>query len=212
MTQDRISNLLYENSSYLPPRHGKDVARIRSRKEYEALCELARTDSDAFWAERARALLHWFKPWDKVQDTDFNAPRVRWYIGGRLNAAYNCVDRHIITDRRNKAALIWQGEREMEVRAYTYQMLYTDVCRVAAALDALQVKKGDRVALYLPMIPELVVSMLACARIGAVHTNIFTGYADGGVQSRIHDSGAKVVITADAVMRGGEPKPLKKKS
>lgn len=209
MSQDRIKSLLHEERSYLPPRHGKDVARIRSRHEYDALCELARTDNDSFWAERARALLHWFKPWDKVQDTDFNEPRVRWFIGGRLNAAYNCVDRHIISDRRNKAALIWQGEREMEVRAYTYQMLYTDVCRVAAALNALNIKKGDRVALYLPMIPELVVAMLACARIGAVHTNIFTGYADGGVQSRIHDSGAKLVITADAVMRGGEPKPLK---
>jgi len=210
MSQDRIHNLLYEDRRYIPPRHGKDVARIRSRKEYEALCELARSNSDEFWAERARGLLHWFKPWLAVQDTDFNEPRVRWFVGGRLNAAYNCVDRHIITDRRNKAALIWQGEREMEVRAYTYQMLYTDVCRVAAALNALNVKKGDRVALYLPMIPEMVVAMLACARIGAIHTNIFTGYADGGVQSRIQDCAAKVVITADAVMRGGEPKPLKK--
>ncbi len=209
MTQERFNSLLSEDRSYLPPRHGKDVARIRSRKEYDMLCELARTDNDAFWADRARALLHWFKPWDKVQDTDFTVPRVSWFAGARLNASYNCVDRHIITDRRNKAALIWQGEREMEVRAYTYQMLYTDVCRVAAALDSMQIKKGDRVALYLPMIPELVVAMLACARIGAVHTNIFTGYADGGVQSRIQDCEAKMVITADAVMRGGEPKPLK---
>lgn len=209
MTQ-RITSLLHEDRSYIPPRHGKDVARVRSRREYDALYNLAAEDPDSFWAERARTLLHWFKPWDQVQDTDFSEPRVRWFVGGRLNASYNCVDRHIITDRRNKAALIWQGEREMEVRAYTYQMLYTDVCRVAAALDALQIKKGDRVALYMPMIPELVIAMLACARIGAIHTNIFTGYADGGVQSRIQDSEAKVVITADAVMRGGEPKPLKK--
>lgn len=209
MSQDRITHLLHEDRSYIPPRHGKDLARIRSRKEYDALCELAQEDSDAFWAERARGLLHWFKTWDKVQNTDFSVPRVSWFPGARLNAAYNCVDRHIITDRRNKAALIWQGEREMEVRAYTYQMLYTDVCRVACALTNLQIKKGDRVALYLPMIPELVVAMLACARIGAVHTAIFTGYADGGVLGRIQDSGAKVVITADAVMRNGEPKPLK---
>ncbi len=209
MADDKIKSLLSEDRHYAPPRHGKDIARIRSRHEYDALCELARTDNDSFWAERARGLLHWFKPWEKVQNCDFNVPRVEWFTGAHLNASYNCVDRHIITDRRNKAALIWQGEREMEVRCYTYQMLYTDVCRVAAALNALQIKKGDRVALYMPMVPELAVAMLACARIGAVHMNIFTGYADGGVLSRIQDSGARVVITADAVMRGGEPKPLK---
>ncbi len=209
MTQEKITNLLHEDRSYLPPRHGKDLARVRSRKEYEELCTIAREYNDEYWAERARHLLHWFKPFDKVQETDFSVPKVSWFVGGRLNAAYNCVDRHIISDRRNKAALIWQGEREMEVRAYTYQMLYTDVCRVAAALDTLHVQKGDRVALYLPMVPELVIAMLACARIGAIHTAIFTGYADGGVLGRIQDSGAKVVITADCVMRNGEPKPLK---
>ncbi len=209
MTQEKITTLLHEDRSYLPPRHGKDLARVRSRKEYEELCTIAREHNDEFWAERARHLLHWFKPFDKVQETDFSIPKVSWFVGGRLNASYNCVDRHIISDRRNKAALIWQGEREMEVRAYTYQMLYTDVCRVAAAMHNLHIEKGDRVALYLPMVPELVVAMLACARIGAVHTAIFTGYADGGVLGRIQDSGAKVVITADCVMRNGEPKPLK---
>lgn len=209
MTQEKITHLLHEDRSYLPPRHGKDLARVRSRKEYEELCSIAREYNDEYWAERARHLLHWFKPFDKVQETDFSIPKVSWFVGGRLNASYNCVDRHIISDRRNKAALIWQGEREMEVRAYTYQMLYTDVCRVAAALDTLHVEKGDRVALYLPMVPELVIAMLACARIGAIHTAIFTGYADGGVLGRIQDSGAKVVITADCVMRNGEPKPLK---
>lgn len=211
MSHDRFSSLLSEQRRYLPPRHGKDVARIRSTKEYEELCEVARENNDEFWGDRARSLLHWYKPFHTVNNTDFSVPRVSWYEGGRLNAAYNCVDRHIITDRRNKAALIWQGEREMEVRCYTYQMLYTDVCRVASALTALHVRKGDRVALYLPMIPELVVAMLACARIGAIHTNIFTGYAEGGVLNRIRDSGAKIVITADAVMRGGQPKPLKSK-
>lgn len=211
MSHERFSSLLSEKRHYLPPRHGKDVARVRSTKEYETLCKVARENNDEFWGDRARSLLHWYKPFDKVNNTDFTIPRVSWYEGGRLNAAYNCVDRHIITDRRNKAALIWQGEREMEVRCYTYQMLYTDVCRVASALTALHVRKGDRVALYLPMVPELVVAMLACARIGAIHTNIFTGYAEGGVLSRIRDSGAKIVVTADAVMRGGQPKPLKAK-
>lgn len=202
-------NLLYENNRYLPPRHGKDVARVRSQQEYEDLYNFALTDNDKFWERRARSLIHWSRPWEKVNNSDFSVPRVEWFKGARLNAAYNCVDRHIITEHRNKAALIWQGEREMEVRAYTYQMLYNDVCRVAAALDGLGIRKGDRVALYLPMIPELVIAMLACARLGAVHTNIFTGYAEGGVKSRINDSGARVVITADVVMRGGQPKALK---
>ncbi len=209
MSHDKIKSLLDESRSYLPPRHGKDIARIRNKKELDMLCSYAQDESEAFWGERSRSLLHWFTPWDTVTSTDFSVPKVAWFEGGRLNAAYNCVDRHIITDRRNKAALIWQGEGEMEVRCYTYQMLYTDVCRVASALSAMNVKKGDRVALYLPMVPELVVSMLACARIGAIHTAIFTGYADGGVQGRIYDCEAKVVITADCVMRGGEPKPLK---
>lgn len=211
MTQASSKDILYGNNSYLPPRHGKDVARVRSRKEYEELCAIARSDNDEFWGRRARSLLHWYKHWESVNESDFSVPKVSWFKGARLNAAYNCVDRHIITDRRNKAALIWQGEREMEVRAYTYQMLYNDVCRVAAALDAIGIKKGDTVALYLPMVPELVIAMLACARIGAIHINIFTGYAEGGVLSRIQDSRAKVVITADVLMRGGQPKPLKQK-
>lgn len=209
MADTSPNNLLYENNYFLPPRHGKDVARVRSRREYRELCDFADKDNDAFWARRARSLLHWFRTWEKVNDSDFSIPKVEWFKGAKLNAAYNCVDRHIITDRRNKAALIWQGEREMDVRAYTYQMLYNDVCRVAAALDGLGIKKGDRIALYLPMIPELVIAMLACARLGAIHTNIFTGYAEGGVKSRINDSGARIIITADVVMRGGEAKPLK---
>ena len=135
--------------------------------------------------------------------------KYRWFTNAKLNASFNCIDRHIISGRRNKAALIWQGEREMDVRCFTYQMLYTEVCRVAHALNSLHVKKGDRVALYMPMIPELVISMLACARIGAIHTAIFSGYAEGGVRSRIQDSKAKVVITADGVIRAGSVKPLK---
>ena len=116
---------------------------------------------------------------------------------------------HLISGRRNKAALIWQGEKEMDVRCFTYQMLYTEVCRVAHALSSLHINKGDRVALYMPMIPELVIAMLACARIGAIHTAIVSGYAEGGVRSRIQGSKAKVVITADAAIRAGKIKPLK---
>ncbi len=205
----KIHNMLNEQRTYLPPRHGKDIAKIRNKREFDHLRQYAQEDSDAFWAERAASLLHWYKQWDTVDSTDFSIPKVAWFEGGKLNAAFNCVDRHNITEKRTKAALIWQGERDSEVKAYTYQMLYTEICHLASVLNTLGVKKGDRVALYLPMIPELVISMLACARIGAVHTAIFTGYAEGGVQGRIFDCEAKLVITADCVMRNGEPKPLK---
>ncbi len=209
MSQERLTSLLTEQRSYLPPEHGKATAWIQSKEEYEAICKEAAADPEKFWGARASQLLHWFRPWDTVLKADEAAHQYQWFAGGRLNAAYNCIDRHLISGRRNKAALIWQGENEMDVRCYTYQMLYTEVCRVAHALSSLRVRKGDRVALYMPMIPELVIAMLACARLGAVHTAIFSGYAEGGVVSRIQDSKAKVVITADAAMRAGKPKPLK---
>lgn len=209
MQRERILSLLTEQRSYLPPIHNKSAAWVRSMEEYEALCNKAREDPEGFWGARAQQLLHWFRPWNEILHTGPEPYRNRWYVGGRLNACYNCVDRHIINGRRNKAALIWQGEREQEVRCYTYQMLYTEVSRIASALSSMRVRKGDRVALYMPMIPELVIAMLACARIGAIHTVIFSGYAEGGVRSRIQDAKAKVVITADAVMRMGKAKPLK---
>ena len=124
-----------------------------------------------------------------------------------VNASFNCIDRHLISGRRNKAAIIWQGEKETDVRCYTYQMLYTEVCRVAHALSSLRIRKGDHVALYMPMIPELFIAMLACARIGAIHTAIFSGYAEGGVRSRIEGCKARVVITADAAVRGANANP-----
>ncbi len=209
MSQDRITTLLTEQRSYLPPMHGKEAAWIRSYEEYEAICQRANEDPEGFWGQRAQQLVHWFRPWDKVLHADYNEHTYEWFKGAKLNAAFNCIDRHLISGRRNKAALIWQGERESEVRCYTYQMLYTEVCRIAHALSSLRIRKGDRVALYMPMIPELVIAMLACARIGAIHTTIFSGYAEGGVQSRIQDSKAKVVITADGAIRAGKVKPLK---
>lgn len=209
MTQERITTLLTENRSYLPPEHGKSSAWISGTEEARAICQRALDDPDDFWAARATQLVHWYKRWDKVLEADEAKHKYRWFTNAKLNASFNCIDRHIISGRRNKAALIWQGEREMDVRCFTYQMLYTEVCRVAHALNSLHVKKGDRVALYMPMIPELVISMLACARIGAIHTAIFSGYAEGGVRSRIIDSKAKVIITADGVIRAGSVKPLK---
>lgn len=209
MSQERLTSLLTDQRSFLPPEHGKSTAWIRSSAEYKAICYEAINDPDSFWSARASQLLHWFKPWHSVLEVDEENHKYKWFAGGKLNAAYNCIDRHLISGRRNKAALIWQGENEMDVRCYTYQMLYTEVCRVAHALSSLRIRKGDRVALYMPMIPELAIAMLACARIGAIHTAIFSGYAEGGVVSRIQDSKAKVVITADAAMRAGKAKPLK---
>ena len=209
MSQERITTLLTESRSYLPPEHGKSSAWICGQDEAEAICRRALEDPSDFWSARASQLIHWYKRWDKVLDADDERHKYRWFTNAKLNASFNCIDRHIYSGRRNKAALIWQGEKEMDVRCFTYQMLYTEVCRVAHALSSLRVRKGDRVALYMPMIPELVIAMLACARIGAVHTAIFSGYAEGGVRSRIQGAKAKVVITADGVVRAGSVKPLK---
>lgn len=209
MSQERITTLLTEKRSYLPPEHGKSSAWICGQEEYDALCRRALEDPSDFWGARASQLIHWFKRWDKVLDADEQRHKYRWFTGAKLNASFNCIDRHLISGRRNKAALIWQGEDEMDVRCYTYQMLYTEVCRMAHALSSLHIRKGDHVALYMPMIPELVIAMLACARIGAIHTAIFSGYAEGGVRSRIQGSKARVVITADATVRAGKFKPLK---
>ncbi len=198
-----------EERLYNPPMHGRDGAWVRDAQAYEHICRTALEDPEGFWGSRAKELLHWFKPWHTVLEADPAEHSYAWFAGAKLNAAYNCIDRHLINGKRNKAALIWQGEGEHEVRCYTYQMLYTEVCRIAHALSSLRVRKGDRVALYMPMIPELVIAMLACARIGAIHTVIFSGYAEGGVLGRIQDCKAKVVITADGTVRAGKVKPLK---
>lgn len=182
---------------------------LASMEEYEAVAGKALEDPEGYWGERAKSLLHWFKPWEKTLSYDFTEPRVEWFAGGKLNASYNCIDRHVEGPRRNKVALIWQGDPEDDVRIWTYQMLYDRVCRCASALKNIGVRKGDRVVLYLPMIPEAVVVMLACARIGAVHVFVFAGFSASSAQSRIQDCEAKVVITADGMFRAGRVMPLK---
>ncbi len=198
-----------EGACHQPPQEGVTKAHVKNMAEYEAMHARALENPEKFWAERAK-LLNWFKPWEKVLDYDFtDKPKVEWFQGGKLNAAYNCLDRHISGKRRNKVALIWQGDPEDDVRVWTYQMLYDRVCRFASALKKLGVRKGDRVVIYLPMIPEMVVSMLACARIGAIHVFVFAGFSTGSVQSRVQDSDAKIVITADGMFRAGRIMPLK---
>ncbi len=199
-----------KESVTLPPHSTKGVKHtIKSMAEYEAMHQKALENPEKFWGERAKQLLHWTKPWEKVLDYDFNEPRIEWFRGGKLNASFNCIDRHVNGPRRNKVALIWQGDPEDDVRIWTYQMLYDRVCRFAHALKNLGVRKGDRVILYLPMIPEMVVAMLACARIGAIHVLVFAGFSSGSVASRVQDSEAKIVITADGLFRSGRVIPLK---
>jgi acetyl-CoA synthetase len=174
-------------------------------KRYAEMHRRSLDDPNGFWAEQARKL-DWYKTWDRV--LDWNPPYARWFVGGRLNACYQCVDRHVKTWRRSKVAIYWEGENG-ETRALSYSTLFRDVNRYASALKQIGVKKGDRIALYLPMIPELPVFMLACARIGAVHTVIFSGFGARAMCDRIEDTQAKVIITADGGYRRGKITPLK---
>jgi len=156
----------------------------------------------------ATEILDWHSSWDTVLEYDFDKPYVKWFAGGTLNVTYNCIDRHLTNWRRNKAAIIWESD-EGRTKMYTYQSLYYKVCRFANVLKKHGVKKGDRVALYLPMIPELAIAMLACARIGAVHSVIFAGFSSSALRDRIQDCEAKVLVTADEGFRGGRVVPLK---
>lgn len=190
------------------PKNGSK-AHIKTMAEYQAMHKRALEDPEGYWGERAKQLLDWFQPWDKTLACDFSVPKVEWFRGGKLNASYNCLDRHIAGPRRNKIALIWQGDPEDDMRIYSYQMIYDRVCRFANALKRLGIRKGDRVVLYLPMIPEQIIAMLACARIGAVHVQVFAGFSAMAVQARIQDCEAKMVITADGQFRSGRVIPLK---
>jgi acetyl-CoA synthetase len=197
-----ISVLLQEDRSFPPSDAFRDAAHVRDH----ALHAAAAADPEAFWAGEA-ATLHWDRPWDQV--LEWTPPHAKWFTGGQLNACVNCVDRHIAGPRRNKAAIIWEGEPG-DRRTMTYWDLYREVNLAANMLKHLGVQKGDRVAIYLPMIPEAIVAMLACARIGAVHSVVFGGFAPEALRDRINDAGAKVLITADGGYRRGQVVPLKR--
>src|ERR1700723_3686489 len=200
-----IDSTLTESRKFPPPAEFSAKAWVKSPEDYNALCRRADTDPDAFWAECARNL-HWFKPFGKT--LEWNFPHAKWFVGGTINAAYNCLDRHLDTPRRNKAALIWEGEPG-DSRVLTYQMLADEVGRCANALKSLGVKDGDRVAIYMPLVPEAAIAMLACARIGAIHSVVFGGFSSEALGSRIADCDSAVVITADEGVRGGKRVPLK---
>ena len=197
-----IVSMMEENRVFPPPENIKKTAFIKTMEEYKKLYKKSIDDPDGFWAEQAKEL-EWFKKWDKVSEWDFNKPELKWFIGGKLNVSYNCLDRHLAT-RGNKAALIWQGEPLEESKTYTYQQLYYHVCKFANVLKKHGVKKGDRVSIYLPMIPELPIAMLACARIGAAHSVVFGGFSAEALRDRINDCESKVLITCDGYYRSGK--------
>ncbi|NPA95288.1 MAG: acetate--CoA ligase [Thermodesulfobacteria bacterium] len=204
-----IESLLSEQRVFRPSRKAQMTAHVKSMKEYREHYKKALEDPASFWGKRSEELISWDRKWRTVVRADFHKPKIEWFIGGKLNASYNCLDRHLTDGRRNKAAIIWQGEPDEDVKVYTYQMLHTEVCRFANVLKKHGVKKGDRVSIYLPMIPELPIAMLACARIGAMHSVVFAGFSAQSLQNRIQDCKAKILITSDAVLRAGRTIPLK---
>ncbi|MCP5450800.1 MAG: acetate--CoA ligase [Gammaproteobacteria bacterium] len=165
-------------------------------------------DPEGFWAEQAQQFLSWDKPWDKVLDWDFTKGHIRWFEGGKLNVSHNCLDRHLAT-RGDQIAIIWEGDSPNEDKKITYKQLHEDVCKFANALKGLGVKKGDRVCIYMPMIPETAVAMLACTRIGAVHSIVFGGFSPDSLKDRIVDAECNVVVTSDEGLRGGRQVPMK---
>jgi acetyl-CoA synthetase len=201
-----IESILNELRVFNPRPEFAAQAHIKSMAELEALRAEATADPEAFWARFAESELDWFKKWDTV--LKWTPPHAEWFTGGRINISYNCLDRHLPTWRRNKAALIWQGEPG-DTRTLTYQQLHTEVCRFANVLKKIGVTRGDRVALYMPLIPELAISMLACARIGATHSVVFGGFSSNALIDRINDAQCKVVVTADGGWRRGHEVKLK---
>ncbi len=183
-------------------------AHIKSIEEYNRLYGESISDPEEFWGKQAEQLV-WFKKWDKVREGDFNQSQVSWFKGGMINVSYNCLDRHLNTWRKNKAALIWEGESDGESKIYTYQELHRQVCLFANLLKKYGVQKGDRVIFYMPMIPELAMGILAATRIGAVHSVVFAGFSAASLKGRIIDSQAKVLVTADGGFRRGKVIALK---
>ncbi len=180
-----------------------------TKDQYEEMYKRSIEEPEKFWAEQAERLT-WFKKWDKVLEHDFPNAKVKWFIGGKLNVSYNCLDRHLNTPLKNKAAIIWVGDKPGEEKTYTYQQLHREVQIYANILKKFNIKKGDRVVIYLPMIPELPIFMLACARIGAIHSVVFGGFSADSLQSRIEDAKPSLIVTSDAGYRGGKIIDMKK--
>jgi acetyl-CoA synthetase len=200
-----ITSVLHETRVFEPSKAFRESALVSGMDAYEALYKRSVDDPDGFWTEVASEL-HWFSPWSSV--LEWKAPFAKWFVGGTTNVSYNCLDRHLDSWRRNKAAIVWEGEPGDE-RVLTYQTLHREVCRFANVLKGLGVAKGDRVAIYMGMVPELAIAMLACARVGATHSIIFGGFSADSIRDRVNDAEAKVIVTADGAFRRGKVVELK---
>ena len=185
MSEDKktITSMLDERREFKPPADFVKNAYIKSMDEYEGIYKKSEDDFEGFWAEQAEENLHWFKKWDKV--LEWEPPFAKWFIGGKLNIAYNCLDRHLENGRADKPAIIWEGEPEGDAKKYTFKELHSEVCKFANVLKKHGIKKGDRVCIYLPMIPELAIAMLACVRIGAIHSIVFGGFSAASIRDRM---------------------------
>ncbi|MGA8528546.1 MAG: acetate--CoA ligase, partial [Acidobacteriaceae bacterium] len=200
-----LETILREHRVFPPPAEFAQKAHIKNLAEYQRMYERSVKDPEGFWADAAREL-HWFEPWQKV--LDWNLPWAKWFFGGKINLCYNCVDRHVAGGRANKTAILWEGEPG-EIRKLTFRELHAEVQKFANVLKGLGIRKGDRVAIYMGMTPELAIALLACARIGAVHSVIFGGFAANAIVDRVNDSQCVAILTQDSSWRRGNEVKLK---
>lgn len=197
-----ITSMMEEKRIFNPPKELSQSAYIKSFEEYKKIYKRSIDDPEKFWGEMANQL-DWFKKWDKVLVEDFKNAKHEWFVGGKLNVSYNCLDRHLKTSKKNKAAIIWEGDPG-DMRTLTYQQLHYEVCKFANVLKKHGVKKGDRVSIYLPMVPELPIALLACARIGAIHAVVFGGFSADALKDRMLDCGSTILICSDGYYRAGK--------
>ena len=190
-----------KTKTYPPSAEASANAHISSLEQYRELYDRSINDPEGFWTEHAERL-HWFEKWNTLREWDYHKAEIQWFIGGKLNACYNCVDRHVDDGQGDDTALIWEGNDPNESRTYTYAQLQVEVQKAANALKDLGIEKGDRVCIYMQMIPELTIAMLACARIGAIHSIVFGAFSADSLVTRINDSECKAIITQDTGVRG----------
>ena len=207
MSESTIESILQEERTFTPFTEFANQAQVKSWQEYQELYQQAQENPSKFWGDLAEKELDWFQKWDQVLDWS-NAPFAKWFVNGKINISYNCLDRHLKTWRRNKAAIIWEGEPG-DSRTLTYAQLHRQVCQFANAMKQLGVKRGDLVGIYMPMIPEAAIAMLACARIGAAHSVVFGGFSAEALRDRLNSAEAKLVITADGGFRKDKVVALK---